>query len=43
MMTAMRLKSIFEPTHVLNAGGDSTEGEEFSLFQKNDPYSAVWV
>lgn len=31
--------SIFEPTHILNSGGESTEGEEFSLFQKNDPYS----
>ena len=32
--------SIFEPTHILNAGGESTEGEEFSLFQKNDAYAA---
>jgi hypothetical protein len=31
--------SIFEPTHILNAGADSTDDGEFTLFQKNDAYA----
>jgi len=33
-------RSIFEPTHVLNAGASGADSEEFSLFTPNNKYSA---